>query len=246
MELLDGLYLVGGGEMGLSDAYDCHVYLVDCGDVAFVVDAGAGRAPEVIFANIEKIMPLEKVTAVLLTHTHADHSGGTAAFQQRGVRVLAPAREMAVMRERPEEVLEAFRLAKNDGSYPADYDYPFIAPDGLTGDGDAVRIGGASITARHYGGHSEGHLCYFLEKDGRRILFSGDLVFAGGRVGLLNCPGSDLASYRQDIVKLSGLDIDVLLPGHHLPVLSGGQGHIERAIANLSCANPASAIGIGG
>lgn len=234
MELFDGVYVVGSGEIGISDAYDCHVYLVDCGDTAFVIDTGAGRAPERIMDNIRRRMPLEKVGLVLLTHTHADHGGGAPAFWERGVRVLAPEMEMRVMRERPEEVLEAFRLAKNSGSYPPDYEYPFIEPDGVVRDGEIIQVGTRAVTAMHFAGHSEGHLCYTLEMEGKRVLFSGDFVFSGGHIGLLNCPGSDLAKYRRDIVKLEGLGIDVLLPGHRLMVLGEGQRHLDMAIASLS------------
>jgi glyoxylase-like metal-dependent hydrolase (beta-lactamase superfamily II) len=234
MELLDGIYLVGSGETGVSDRYDCHVYLLDCGDAALVIDSGAGRDPARVFSNIRRRMPLEKAGTVLLTHTHADHSGGTPAFQAQGMRVLAPEKEMEAMRARPEEVLEAFRLAKNDGSYPPDYEYPFITPDGVVRDGDTVCVGDTAVSAMHFGGHSEGHLCYLIERRGKRILFSGDFVFAGGHIGLLNCPGSDLASYRRDIGKLSGLGIDVLLPGHRIMVLDGGQRHLDMAVDALS------------
>lgn len=234
MELCDGIYLVGCGETGVSDRYDCHVYLVDCGDAAFVVDAGAGRAPERIFANIRRRMPLSKVAAVLLTHTHADHSAGTTAFREAGIKVFAPAAEMRMMRERPEEALEAFRLAKNDGAYPEEYEYPFIEVDGVVNDGEALRIGDAEVKALHFGGHSEGHLCYFVERGGKRVLFSGDFVFANGRLGLLNCPGSDLASYRRDIGKAAALGIDALLPGHRMFAVGDGQRHLDMAVASLS------------
>ena len=234
MELFDGVYLVGSGEFGISDAYDCHVYLVDGGDDAVLIDSGAGRDGGRIMENIGRRMPPERVSRVLLTHTHADHSGGAPYFQSKGIKVIAPEGEMEFMRRRPDDVLEAFRRARRDGSYPEGYEYPFIEPDGIVRDGDVVQVGRASLRAIHTKGHSDGLLCYLLEMGGRRILFSGDYIFFNGRIGLLNCPGSDLGDYRREIGKLADLAIDALLPGHRMLALGGGQRHIAMAIDSLS------------
>ena len=44
MRLTRSVYLVGGGTLafGLSDDYDCHVYVIDGGEEMALVDAGAG------------------------------------------------------------------------------------------------------------------------------------------------------------------------------------------------------------
>jgi hypothetical protein len=40
MRLTRGIHLVGSGEIGLSDAWDAHVYVLDGGDEMAVIDAG--------------------------------------------------------------------------------------------------------------------------------------------------------------------------------------------------------------
>ena len=52
MKINESVYLVGDGETRLSCPMDCHVYLVDCGDLKCLVDAGVGINPERILANI--------------------------------------------------------------------------------------------------------------------------------------------------------------------------------------------------
>ena len=44
MRLTSRIYLVGSGlyGFGLTNDYDCHVYLVDCGSSAVLVDSGVG------------------------------------------------------------------------------------------------------------------------------------------------------------------------------------------------------------
>lgn len=234
MELCKDIYLVGSGEFGLSDPYDCHVYLVDGGEDAVLIDCGAGRAPLRIWENIARHVPARRVSRVLMTHVHADHSGGAAFFRRQGLRLLAPAGEAAVLRDRPEEALEAFRLARNAGAYPEDYEFPFFDPDGLLEDGDEIRVGRHTLSAIRVAGHSEGLLCYLVDTGEKRVLFSSDHLFVNGLIGLLNCPGSELGAYRRDIARLTGLRVDALLPGHRMLALEGGQRHIDQAAENLS------------
>ena len=42
MRLTEDIYLVGSAEFGLSNAYDCHVYLLDGGEEATLIDCGVG------------------------------------------------------------------------------------------------------------------------------------------------------------------------------------------------------------
>ncbi len=234
MKLLEDIYLVGSGEFSISDAYDCHVYLIDGGEDAALIDCGVGRSPERICRNVEEHVPLERVSRILLTHLHADHCGGASYFQERGMGVWAPEKEVEAIKNRPEEALEAFRLAKNGGCYPEDYAFPFIREDGQITDGQKIRVGRYTLEAMHLRGHSEGLLVYLLDTGKRRILFSSDYVFYNGCIGLLNCPGSELSGFRRDIGRLAGLGVDVLLPGHRMLALDGGQSHIDRAAEHLS------------
>ena len=45
MKIAPGIHIVGSGRQGfgLTDDYDCHVYLVDGGDEYALIDAGGGR-----------------------------------------------------------------------------------------------------------------------------------------------------------------------------------------------------------
>ena len=66
-----------------------------------------------------------------------------------------------------------------------------------------------------------------------KILFSGDTVFSDGQILVLNYNDSELSDYRKYINRLSGLDIDILLPGHGIFLLSEGQKHLNIAIESL-------------
>jgi hypothetical protein len=54
MQLTEWIWLVGSGlqGFGLTNDFDCHVYLVDCGASAVLVDSGAGIEADRIGAEI--------------------------------------------------------------------------------------------------------------------------------------------------------------------------------------------------
>src|SRR5207253_1977789 len=81
---------------------------------------------------------------------------------------------------------------------------------------------GVEFTAIHVRGHSRDAHCYLARAGGRTWLFSGDVVFYGGVLGLINADGSGMEGYRADIDKLAGLGVEGLFPGHGLFTLCGG------------------------
>lgn len=233
MQLTEHVYLVGSGEVGISNDYDCHVYLVVKDDDAVLIDAGVGLESELIKRNVEKYVSWEQVSRVLCTHSHADHSGGSLFFQEEGKEVWMSDVEYDWMTNKRDEVEEALRLAKNAGSYPKDYTFRYFTPDHLIKDGETITCGQFAIQAITVKGHSPGMTCFYMETDDRNILFSGDTVFIHGQVGLLNCPGSELQGFREDIRKISSLNVDALFPGHQLFVVKNGAAHIKQAANNL-------------
>lgn len=219
MRLTPRLYLVGSGEVGLSDPDDCHVYLLDGGNEYALIDAGCGteRGIAAILANLtrEGFDPA-KLRSVLLTHWHFDHAGGAGALRERfGCRVVAPVDE------------RAFVEAGRDG-------VPASPVDLAVAHGDTVQVGDLTLTAYCVPGHSEATTAYLVDTPEGRLLFAGDIVFAHGILGLINYPGSDLTRYRDSIGRLGGLGVDALLPGHLLFTLGDGQRHIDLAIKRLT------------
>ena len=82
-------------------------------------------------------------------------------------------------------------------------------------------------------GHSPHSSCYLMEGKQANSLFTGDVVFFGGEIGLLNCPGSELAGYRKYFYRLLNFEFERLFPGHKVFVISGGKKHVETAADSL-------------
>ena len=235
MKVTDEVYIVGSGNsgLGISNGYDCHVYLVDGGSELALIDSGVGLDTHRILENIAREgLSIERVSRILLTHAHADHSGGSAKLKAKtGARVALSVEEADFLSRGNEEEL-GLAFARRTGWYPPDYHLEPCPVDVALEDGQTVVIGDLELTAISTPGHSRGSVCYLMKgKDGKRCLFSGDTVFLQGYISLLNAPGSSVQSYREGIRKLAHLDINSLFPGHLGFCLDGGQGHIDKAIA---------------
>jgi len=234
MKIWEGVYLVGSSKYGLSHPFDCNVYLLKCKDELALIDSGAGVEIKSLFENItnDGLNP-EKVRKVIVTHSHADHAGGCKKLKEKiDCKVYAPAGADKLIEKGTDEEL-GLSIAKKSGLYSEDYEYPHIKVDETVKDNEIIRIGDSKLITIHIPGHTKYSCCFLLEKNDHRIIFTGDTVFFNGEIGLINCPGSSLSDYRENIGKLSNLSIDILLPGHRIFVLRGGQQHIDKAVEAL-------------
>ena len=236
MKITEEVYAVGGGRdgLGISNDYDCNVFLIDGRNELALIDAGSGYDVEPIVSNIRRagFEPM-RVGRLLLTHAHADHCGASAALRERLGIEVALSRQEAEFLERGDEVAISLDRARAEGIYPADYRLTPCTVDRRLSHGDEVCCGHLVLRAIEVGGHSPGSICYFLSGGERSCLFSGDTVFPFGTISLLNCEGSSLAGYRRDITRLANLGVEALLPGHGGFCLGGGQRHIDEAINAL-------------
>lgn len=236
MQLMDDIYLVGSGRtgVGLSNEYDCHVYLIDGGSEAALIDTGSGVDVQPILRNIAAHgIAASKVGIILLTHAHADHCGGAATLRDRlGCQVMVAEAEANVV-ETADPENSGLNIALPFGIYPPGYRLSPCPVDRRLRDGNTVQVGRHTLQVIATPGHSPGSLCYLTSIAGKQVLFSGDAIqfcpVAGqvGWISLLNAPGTDLNAYRASVRRLAELRVDVLLPGHRLFALSNGQRVID-------------------
>jgi glyoxylase-like metal-dependent hydrolase (beta-lactamase superfamily II) len=224
--LLDTVWRVGGA--GLTDDLDCHCYLIWDGTAGLLVDTGAGRAADRWLAAVAEVCDPAVLAGVLVTHYHADHAGGAAAATAAGLTVLGSPDTAAALRD-ADEGRTSLAVARAAGVYPPGYRLrPATAEPLPTGPWHA---GGLDLEVVAAPGHCDGHLVLLLRTAGRTVLFSGDTLFAGGRVSLQAIHDCRPDRYADTVIDLAGRGVDVLLPGHGDPVLSGAGTDIAVAAA---------------
>jgi glyoxylase-like metal-dependent hydrolase (beta-lactamase superfamily II) len=224
---------VGSGSLGfaLTDAHDCHVYLLDGGEDAVLIDAGCGLASARIAANVQSCIGQRRVSRIYLTHAHADHAGGAADLADHlgaTVYALAP---VATIVATADEDASGLRRARQAGVYPKQLRPRPAAVTPL--DPAPVAVGDLTLEIHPTPGHATGHCCFSALDGGTRMLFSGDLVFSRGRVAFLATPDSDLGALDSSLRSMAKLAPDALLPGHGTPVLRDAQAHLQTAVTHL-------------
>ena len=158
-------------------------------DRLVIFDPGPDR-PDQLDALAE-IVDGREVALVLLTHSHADHSGAAPAAAARfGAQLGASADTLS-------------RLEPGSRSRTLE-DGEVLTPEP-----------GSLVTVIHTPGHSADHVCYLAEP-GRR-LFAGDLVLGQGSSAVLH-PDGRVADCLASLARLIALRPGLLLPGHGPPV----------------------------
>lgn len=233
IRLNEYLWVVASGRAGsnLSDPYDCDVYLVDTGDGLVLVDAGVGSRGDAPLEGIRLcgFQPSD-VRMILLTHGHADHSGNARYLhEETGAPVRAHAQCAGYVSQGNVAAI-ALDDAIRAGVYPQDYRFTACPVEPLE-DGEAFALGSTRWTAIDTPGHCSGHMCYLMEREGKRYLFSGDSIFVGGRITLQNIWDCSIPDYAATAEKLCGFAFDALLPSHFGIDLREGHLQVEKAAA---------------
>jgi len=235
MRISPSIYVVGSTPLGLTEGYDCHIYLVKGPDGLILIDAGNGYDTETLLANISKegFDPAE-ITHILLTHHHTDHARGAKALKDAlGCKVWISENEGAHLLESGTDEELGIPYAKAHGMYAQDYVYIHCPVDHAIKDGEKFTIAGIDIEAITVIGHCPDMTCFMMELDGIRCLFNGDTVTEGGILGLINYPMCSIHDYHIGFPKLANLGIEGLFPGHGLFMLKNGQDHIDKGLASL-------------
>lgn len=203
-------------------------YLLEGSSEALLVDTGCGVGD--LRGLIEQLTDLP--VRVFLTHSHWDHIGNAAQFDD----VLAHPRERAPdgsvaidgvaadFTHRPEQALSTWReegVALPDGFDPDAYDIDPVDDVQAVYAGDVVELGGRRLEVLALPGHSPGHLG-LLDRE-RETLYGADIVGADRRL-LAHFSNSDPLTYLASMRLLCDLfeagTFDTLATGHS-PPLSG-------------------------
>jgi glyoxylase-like metal-dependent hydrolase (beta-lactamase superfamily II) len=173
-----------------------NTYIIGRGEVA-IIDPGPDD--ERHLGAIAEATKGERITHILITHSHRDHCGGTRRLKSRlGGEILAYGPSGTK------------RGACTPGLGEAFVDANFV-PDHALEDGASVRGSGFALDVMHTPGHAPDHLCFALV--GQRTVFTGDHVM-GWNTTMVAPPEGSMAEFLGSLERLLKRHDKMFLPGH--------------------------------
>jgi glyoxylase-like metal-dependent hydrolase (beta-lactamase superfamily II) len=214
----------------------CNVYVLRAGGDAVLVDFGDGD----VLDHLDEL-EVQRVTDVLLTHHHRDQLGGLRRAVEAGIRIWAPP-------------FDAELIADADHHWqrrPIDIDYDLredrfsllesVPLTGTVAEYRAARFGPFDIFTLPTPGHTPGSVTYLVELDGRKLAFTGDLLYGDGKVWSLAATQwsyTGVEGQEATIVSCAALARqapDVLLPSHgeRIEDVQGALAHVRARLGEL-------------
>lgn len=177
-----------------------------------LIDGGVPQSVRATQANIRKLgFDPRQIKYILVTEPHWDHAGGVAALaRDSGAMVIAGQEAVTELRRGT--------VGKDDPQASIHEPMPGVARIRGVRDGEQVRLGGVTVTARATPGHTRGSMSWQWQScEGKSCA---TLVFAAS----INPVSADdyrftdhperVALLRQGAAKLARLRCDIAIPSH--------------------------------
>ena len=181
---------------------NCYILIDENSGDAIAIDVGGDEG----FLLMEELKNGFKIKAVLLTHAHFDHIGGTYKFYERGASVYLGAKDEQAVSDGSLNLSSVFGFESK----------PFKVKTTLYG-GETLDFGFVKVETISTPGHTKGSITYKVGD----MLFCGDVLFDGS-FGCVDFPGGDVTELCRSAKKLLSYEGCILYPGH------GGKTAVEK------------------
>src|SRR4051794_15765735 len=161
----------------ISDTCQVYVVVAPGTRTGIAIDFGSGLVLDLLAE-----MGIDRITDVLMTHHHRDQAQGLPRAVEAGIRIHVP----PVERDLFDGVAEMWRTRPVDNDYNLRQDrFALVEPvpvHDVVPEYRTASFGGIELTTVPTPGHTTGSVTYLLERAGATIAFTGDLVYAPGKV----------------------------------------------------------------
>jgi len=184
-----------------------------------LIDSGISQHFNFLTKDLKDIgVDTRSLNMIINTHEHVDHFGANRYLQERNP-ILAHRYAATKIVSADDEVM----LCRAHGEDPTGYQVNMWL-ENL----NVLDLGDWFLKVLHTPGHTSGSLCIYEPR--RKVLISGDTVFARGTISDISSSGS-YGEYINSLARLNTMKIDLLLPGHGA-ISVDVEEDIEKAIEN--------------
>jgi glyoxylase-like metal-dependent hydrolase (beta-lactamase superfamily II) len=211
----------------------CNVYVVVRGDEAVLIDFGGGAVLDML-----PDVGVKRVTAVFMTHHHRDQGQGLPRAVLEGIPIYVPHTEQDLFAN-VDEHWQAREIRNNYNVRQDRFSLLSSVPiAGTLKDYATVSAAGYDFAILPTPGHTTGSISLFAEIDGASVAFTGDLIYAPGKVWSMAATQWTYNGAEGAAVSIPSL-LDVkercpaqLLPSHGLPMDAPSQA-IDELVERL-------------
>lgn len=220
VSILPGVVRITAPNSGPFTFTGTNTYVLGDKTVA-IVDPGPMNIPHL--KALMRHLEGRTVEAVILTHTHKDHSELVHELAEKfEVKLWFGGQHRP---SRPKRLFETDWVAR-------DSDYGLL-PDRVLRDGEEIIAGGVKLQVIATPGHCSNHLCFgFVDTP---WMLSGDHVM-GWNSTMIAVPDGSMADYFASLKKLFALPYERYVPGHGGPIPDGPE-YARRLLAHRQLRN---------
>ena len=177
-------------------------------DNLIVIDPGPENNQH--FKSIMDYVGKRKVTDIIITHSHVDHSPLSRRLKnETGASIIGFGSADEARTSFMKKLSSSLDLGGEEG-----IDQDLTLDEKVIGK-QMLKKNDYTIEVIHTPGHLSNHICLSIKE--KKALFSGDHVM-GWATTLISPPDGDLGSFMKSLEKLSKRDEQVYYPGHGKPV----------------------------
>ena len=206
VELQDGLMRLTAPNPSPMTSTGTNTYILGRKEL-LIIDPGPNS--EAHLRNIMEVIPkYTKVTHILITHSHLDHSGLAPKLSKiLNAPTLAFGTALDGLSNDMKSICKMGLTSEKFG-----IDTEFV-PDHFLKDEEKISSRDWEVVAHHTPGHLSNHICYqYLDK-----LFTGDHIMEWS-TSVISPPEGDVSQFINSCEKIYNLHCEKFYPGHGIPV----------------------------
>ena len=206
VELQDGLMRLTAPNPSPMTSTGTNTYILGRKEL-LIIDPGPNS--EAHLRNIMEVIPkYTKVTHILITHSHLDHSGLAPKLS----KILnAPTLAFGTALDGLSNDMKSIcKMGLTSETFGIDTEF---VPDHFLEDKEKISSLEWEVVAHHTPGHLSNHICYqYLDK-----LFTGDHIMEWS-TSVISPPEGDVSQFINSCEKIYNLHCEKFYPGHGIPV----------------------------